>query len=281
MADAPRTLLVDFDIVVFKHALMNEHSVDWLDGTFVTFFTQTRAEYNIMQFLDKMLARCKCDTMLLFITGAFNYRYAVLPSYKHNRVNVEKPALMPALKEWAMTEYNVITVKGLEADDLLGIYATKDSNTVLATIDKDMKQIPCRLYLWNKDTLEDVSIKDADQWFYRQILTGDSTDGYAGCPGIGPKKADEILNNCLKRDWWSTIVSTYGELLDKAYTLKKMQDGGKDVPKKDWWTAYIKHCEDAGSAYGYALQQARVARICRVEDYNEENQTPILWTPKS
>ena len=280
-APGKRTLLVDFDIVLFKHAYANEFEVDWKDGTTVTLLNQSQAEYNIAQAIETLRKRCRCTDVILFVSGPFNFRYKVLPSYKHNRVDVEKPQLIEPLKEWAMQEYEVVYRQGMEADDMLGITATANKNTVLATIDKDLKQIPCKLYLWNKDILETVSIKEADKWFYRQVLTGDATDGYTGCPGIGPKKAEELLEGNLKRTWWKLIVGLYETTLEKARKIQEDQKNDKPVPKKkDWWTSYIKHCEDAGSAAAFALQTARVARICRVEDYDAVAHKPILWTPK-
>jgi len=276
----PRTLLVDFDIVLFKHAYAQEYEVDWKDGTTSTLLHQAKAEYSIDQSIETLRKRCRCDDVLLFVSGPFNFRYQVLPSYKHNRVHVEKPQLIEPLKTWAETEYTLIYQRGMEADDMLGIYASKNKHSVLATIDKDLKQIPCRLYLWNKDTLETISLRDADRWFFRQVLTGDPTDGYTGCPGIGPKKAEELLDGNLKKRWWSLIIKLYEDTLAKARKIKENQDVGMPVPKKDWWTVYIKHCESAGSAEAFALQTARVARICRHEDYDEKTGKPILWKPK-
>lgn len=276
-----RTILIDFDIIVFQFSYTHEIFVDWQDGTSVTLYRIEQAKYGIMNFIDRLVTRTKATNVVLCATGSFNFRYGVLPSYKHNRADVEKPHLIDDLKAWASTEYEYRTAKGFEADDLMGIYATKEPrNTVIATIDKDLKQIPARLYLWNRGTLEKIKLRDADLWFYRQVLTGDSTDGYGGCPGVGPVKADEILNSTLKRNWWKAIVEVYEETLKKAYVLVVKAAQGEKVPKRDWWTEYIELCEKAGGAQQYALQIARVARICRCTDANPEVTTPILWKPR-
>ena len=75
-----------------------------------------------------------------------------------------------------------------------------------------------------------------------QTLTGDVTDGYKGCPGVGEKKAETIL----KKGTWEEVL--------KAYEAAKLTE------------------QDA-------LQQARVARICRVEDFNYKLGDVNLWTP--
>ena len=67
--------------------------------------------------------------------------------------------------------------------------------------------------------------------FYKQILSGDPGDGYQGLKGIGPVKAEQILARYDREVWWSSIVEEY---IDRGLTEKD------------------------------ALQQARVARICRL-----------------
>ena len=72
---------------------------------------------------------------------------------------------------------------------------------------------------------------------------GDATDGYSGCPGIGPKTAEKVLEQGCD---WATVVGCF-----KAKGLS----------------------EEA------ALIQARVARICHAKDYDFEKKEVILWNP--
>ena len=80
--------------------------------------------------------------------------------------------------------------------------------------------------------------------FFFQTLVGDSVDNYKGCPGIGPKKATELLLS--KGVKWQTIIDAY----DKA-----------------------------GLSEDHALVQARVARILRYNDYDHDKQEVKLWEP--
>jgi 5'-3' exonuclease len=64
----------------------------------------------------------------------------------------------------------------------------------VVSIDKDMAQIPG----WHVNPTKDdfprwVSEEEADYFLALQWLTGDSTDGIPGLPGIGPKKAEKLL----------------------------------------------------------------------------------------
>lgn len=93
--------------------------------------------------------------------------------------------------EWA----DVIAEPRLEADDLMGIYASRDDDNeyVVCSIDKDLMMIP-GAHL-NLDSMKETVVHP-DQgraFFEKQILTGDSTDGIPGLKGCGPKGADKIL----------------------------------------------------------------------------------------
>ena len=79
----------------------------------------------------------------------------------------------------------------LEADDALGIYATANPGNVICSPDKDMRQIPGQLF----DMKETMSVNEAEgaKWHLIQTLAGDQTDGYAGVPGIGVKRAVSLF----------------------------------------------------------------------------------------
>lgn len=174
-----------------------------------------------------------------------NWREDVLPSYKQNRTK-PKPELVEELTAYAREHFDVVERPRLEADDVMGILGTLSPDKyILASVDKDLMQIPGIHYNWNTDEMIEVSEKEADYFFYLQVLTGDPTDGYKGCPGIGPKSAERILADA--EDPWRAIVETY---------------------------------ESKGLTEEDALVQARVARILRKEDYDYKKKQPRLWTPK-
>ena len=132
---------------------------------------------------------------------------------------------------------------GLEGDDRLGILATRPGNGIVVSDDKDLKGIPGQLFRPSKDELLEINVEDADRFFLTQVLTGDTTDGYKGVPGIGPKKAEVILGT---RPHWGAVEQ-----------------------------AFIK----AGLTKADALTQARLARILRWSDWDAEKGEPIPWKP--
>ncbi len=134
-------------------------------------------------------------------------------------------------------------MKELEADDAMGIYATAHPGNVIVSPDKDMKQIPGKLY-----NLEDnwvITEEEGAKWHMIQTLAGDQTDGYSGVPGIGVKRAETLFDK-------------------EGYS----------------WQTVIKAFEDKGLTEKDALLNARLARILTLDDYDTKRQEPILWTPE-
>jgi DNA polymerase-1 len=150
--------------------------------------------------------------------------------------------------EWLNETYGdrVVSNDILEADDYMGILATRPGapETIIVSDDKDMLTIPGKLFrLGRLSTIDD---NEARRYWMAQTLMGDPADGYKGCPGIGPARADKVLSKSGEQ--WENV---------KREFLK------------------------AGMTEDYAILQARLARILRYEDWDAATKTPILWTPKS
>ena len=140
------------------------------------------------------------------------------------------------------TEYEVVIMPTLEADDALGIYATQNPGNVICSPDKDMRQIPGRLF--DMSEMMNVDLSEGKKWHLVQTLAGDQTDGYAGVPGIGVKRAITLFEE--KGYSWKTVVEAFAE-----------KDLSEDV----------------------ALENARLAKILTADDYDFDKQQPILWSP--
>ncbi len=251
-----RTLLIDGDIDAYKIAARNQTTTDWGDGVqgVVTDATEAKAQIDVTyKRLKKMLGATR---LIVGLSDSTNFRKEILPSYKGNRKNVIKPALLAELKQYLTDNYEVFKRPTLEADDVLGILATMgdekgliEGERIVVSEDKDLKSIPGMLFNPRhpeRGTVE-ISVEQADLEHMRQTLTGDSTDGYGGCPGIGAAKVDKVLTKKTEGDTlWSLVVA-----------------------------AYVKK----GLTEADALVQARVARILRATDYDFINKRPVLWTP--
>jgi len=245
-----KVLLIDGDIIAYKHAAGAEEPVDWGDDIW-TLHTDTRKAKKMMNVEVETLATAlDADKILIALSSNSNFRQKVDANYKASRKKSRKPIGLPCLREELIHEWDAKVAPDLEADDLLGVWATDPmfeagSKKVIVSIDKDMKTIPC--YLYNQQHPEDgekeITLEAANWNHFFQTLVGDSTDGYAGCPTVGPTKAKRILD---AEPTWKQVVRAY-----KAQNLSE---------------------EDA-------LVQARLARILRIENYNYKNRKIRLWNP--
>lgn len=244
-----KVLLIDCDFLFYKFAHRNEYDIEW-DTDVVSHFTQPEvAKAEADGFIYGLVEKLKCETYILCMSDDNrNFRYKVLPTYKHNRDDSKRPELWLTIKTHLKESHPFLIMDTLEADDVLGILGSKDPEKyIVASLDKDLRTIPCTLFNWDKDTKpKRISEEDADRWFYTQVLMGDATDGYTGIPGVGIKKAEKILDQAM---------------ID-------------DVPV---WEAIKTAYESKGLSEEDALQQARVARILRCSDYI--NKEIVLWSP--
>ena len=82
----------------------------------------------------------------VYLSGVGNYRYGIATrkSYKGNR-DTPKPVHSKALVEH-LVKRGAIVSAGEEADDMLGIAATSNPGSVIASVDKDLLQIPGKHY---------------------------------------------------------------------------------------------------------------------------------------
>lgn len=247
-----RTLLIDGDILAYQAAAGVEKVICW-DGDCcfpVAHLTDARTVFEDR--LASILKDLKTESYIIALSDVVNFRRDILPTYKSNRDGKAKPVALKFLKDAILEEHPTYIRPGLEADDILGILSTRrvksKEERIIVSIDKDMRSIPGMFYHLNEQDVEIISEETADRWHMMQTLTGDTTDGYSGCPGIGPKKAEALLQGLTSyKEMWPVVVAAY---------------------------------EKAGYGEEEALCQARVARILRAEDYDFKNKEVKLWTPK-
>lgn len=278
---APLTALIDGDILVYQAAVMAEKEHRWDDGIWTYHADETEGEYKFLAMLEELVKRVGATDFIIALSepvAALNWRLGILPTYKSNRKTTRRPLIRKHLNEWAMSNFRdrVYLRPGLEGDDVLGILATHPTliagDKIVVSIDKDFKTIPGRHYNQGKDLFFEVNEEEADWWHIHQAITGDTTDGYAGCPGAGPTVADEICNEpYLSVPYTHTI--TRGKRKGETETRYKKE------PTDDRWAAVVSLYESKGLTEADALIQARVARICRHTDYDFKQKKVIPWTP--
>lgn len=182
----------------------------------------------------------------------FRNHVAVTKPYKGNRVKKnlteeeqlaikEQRKRINYAKHYMVTKYGAKLQVYVESEDMVAIRAYQHGleNVIIASIDKDMLQIPAEFYNYSKDEQFTVLQCKAEYNFWLQVLTGDATDNIPGLPGIGPKKAYKILEGVM------SLESEYDELL--AHTVAR---------------EYIKR----QLPYQYFVEQCRLLRMLRTSE---------------
>ena len=233
-------LLIDADYIVYKACAGAEDEIDWGDDVITVISSFSDA----MAFVERDLRKIKNEFMwdtpevVLFFSDSKNFRKKIYPDYKGHR-NRKKPCGYRRVISELSRYYEVIRLPELEADDAMGIYATAKPGNIICSPDKDMKQIPGKLY--NMETTVTITPEEGEQWHYIQTLAGDQTDGYSGVPGIGVKRATALFE-------------------EEGYT----------------WKTIVKAFEDKGLTEDDALMNARLAKILTNKEYDGR---VINWTP--
>lgn len=232
--------IIDGDSILYKAAIKGTTEIDWGDGK--TQHYDLDVSWQLIEEVVKRIAAQTHSSSFLFCLSDNRpnyFRYDFYTQYKKGRP-ASKPPLYPQVLKMVQDKYPTLVEPRLEADDLLGLLSNLEGCT-LVSMDKDLKQIPGKLYNWDKDNLSRTSLAEADYQFFYQCLVGDSCDGYPGLPKVGDKKAKILLNaDCS----WGAVV--------KAYEAKGLS-------KDD------------------ALIQARVARILRPGEYDWDTKEIKLW----
>ncbi|MGR2681481.1 hypothetical protein [Chromobacterium haemolyticum] len=205
-------LIYDLDAIAFRACAGAERDINWGDGLWSVY----AEESDILKCLKTVLdahkqavlkhyskEQFKQAEIVYVLSEGDNWRIKYEPTYKASRRKETKINRKPVGYQWLIdyvkSSCYVESRDGLEGDDVAGILATSDTDkyeNVIVALDKDFKTIPGKFIRLTDNKLNELSALDAYRNLITQTLTGDITDGYPGCSGIGEKKAKEILEDC-------------------------------------------------------------------------------------
>ena len=219
-------LLLDADQFAYRCAFACERAVDFGNNTIAKWADKKE----IACALEDMIEQARMDTSLSDVyfghSSDTNFRKDLWPSYKANRDPKAKPVGLKHALQYLRDKYPVLEHPRLEADDILGVYGHKWKSSVIWANDKDFLTVPCNLF--RKGDMHWISEEQADKNLMIQTITGDSTDNFKGCEGIGPVKAMRYLEEFGYS--WANVLTFF-------------QKCGYDIV--------------------YACTMAKLARICR------------------
>ncbi|HDR9130820.1 TPA: hypothetical protein QDA91_001917 [Burkholderia vietnamiensis] len=186
--------LIDGDEAIYKACVIKVEETDWEAETVTDRFpTFEEARDKYMEIIQEWVEAVDADSYRVCLSPKERglFRRGLYRDYKSGRS--EKPEAYAPLEDWVRAR-GAIWYPGLEADDVMGYLS--GAGKVICSNDKDMKTVPGQLYITGKKKLVTITETRADwQWMY-QTLMGDSTDGFGGCIGCGPKGAEAVLEGC-------------------------------------------------------------------------------------
>lgn len=213
--------IIDADILIYRFGFASNN-----DSEDVAIRTMAHFLENLI-----MIDLPLCTQWSLHLTGKNNFRHdvAVTATYKGNRKS-EKPKHYHLLREYLVYAWDAVIWDGFEADDAIAIEATElNGEGVIVSLDKDLDQVVGWHYNFVKDNLYYINQQTASFNFYKQFLTGDAVDNIKGVHGIGPKKAEKLLEGKTDAEMWEVIVEHLGyeraiENGHLLYMLRSTQD---------------------------------------------------------
>jgi 5'-3' exonuclease len=209
-------LLCDLDIVLYRclHATKEQG-----------FYAGIRAADNTV---DRILDRFDypSDTSLV-LSGPGNFRKDFCSTYKSNRKPESRPPYLFEAKEYFKKYWGALESRGEEADDLIAQMI--NDNCVVATLDKDYKQLGVPLYNFVKNELIEVS--NPEYWFWLQMLVGDQADSIEGLtnptklhhkqpPNFTEATAHEVLKDKSPEEMKQLVQGLYQQIHGDAWFEK-------------------------------------------------------------
>ena len=187
--------------------------------------TLPKAKKKFKEHFNTVLNSLFTEDYVMAMGGPDNFRVDLYEGYKRSKSRLNssstKPEWFNDLKLWTTKYYDgCIMTDNCEADDMLRVWALEakkaDINSVVVSIDKDLHCIPGTHFNPKTKAIEQISEEWANYFYWKQLLMGDSVDNIPGIKGIGPKKAEKVLEGSVGNDEHKKRISieyskVYGE----------------------------------------------------------------------
>lgn len=194
----------------------------------------------IKQSIDSIISSILINTKVNKYLGYVGYtraqfRYDAYPEYKANRKDREPLPFYKEAKQHMVDHWQFIPLHGIEADDVVNMLRIKIDNSFICAIDKDLLQLEGTHYNYKTNEWVTTSKQEADLFFWKSMIIGDSTDNIKGLEGKGKVFADILLMNIDDEDSlrylvFEEYINQYGEYkgIEKFYQnykCLKIMDG--------------------------------------------------------
>ena len=161
-------LLIDADIIAFKASAGAETPIKWDEDLWTLHCFESDVAARVDDQISKLVDEAPVQDCILALSDKDNYRKKLASYYKANRSNVRKPMLLKWAKQYMIDNYNTVIYKNLEADDVLGILGSSNSETIIWSEDKDLQTIPAKHWI-DGEVVEQVKKKQTITSLFKRL----------------------------------------------------------------------------------------------------------------
>jgi len=230
---------------------------------------RTDFRYDFQKTVQSLAESYKCTNIIITADwGASTYRKNISPDYKQNRkdkfaeqTEQEKIAFEEFFEEFEESltvlaeDYPVLRYKGVEADDIAAhLVKEKDKYGLeyiwLISSDRDwdllIQETVSRFsYVTRKevrlDNWEEHYNVSPEEYISMKCLTGDKGDNVAGIPGIGPKRAEQLI----KEHGDAMDIYNMLPLVSKYKYIQALNENAEQLLVNYELMDLITYCDDA------------------------------------
>jgi 5'-3' exonuclease len=222
-------------------------------------------KYDYIRTIESLAKSYNAGTIIVCADGGSSYRKEIYPEYKANRKERYAEQTEQEAKEFEMfmaefadtltlikEKYPVFHFRGVEADDIAA-YITKNfdfDDCWLISSDKDWDLlINDKVSRFSTVTRKETTVHnwdehydfDRDDYITFKCLTGDKGDNVPGVPGVGPKRAVQLMEQ------YGTVFDIYDAcpLEGKYKYIQAVNENAEQLLQNVELMDLIAYCEDA------------------------------------
>ncbi len=222
-------------------------------------------KYDYIRTIESLAKSYKAGTIIICADGGSSYRKEIFPEYKANRKERFADQTEQEAKEFEMfmaefsdtltlirQKYPVFHFRGVEADDIAA-YITKNvdyDECWLISSDKDWDLlINDKVSRFSTVTRKETTVHNWDEHYDFEIedyisfkcLTGDKGDNVPGVPGVGPKRATQLMEQ------YGSVFDIYDACpLEGRYKyIQSVNENAEQLLMNVELMDLLTYCEDA------------------------------------
>ena len=222
-------------------------------------------KYDYIRTIESLAKSYNAGTIIVCADGGSSYRKEIYPEYKANRKERFADQTEQEAKEFEMfmaefsdtltlikKKYPVFHFRGVEADDIAA-YITQSAeydDCWLISSDKDLDLlISDKVSRFSTVTRKETTVHNWDEHYDFEVedyitfkcLTGDKGDNVPGVPGVGPKRAVQLMEQ------YGTVFDIYDACpIEGRYKyIQAVNENAEQLLQNVELMDLVTYCEDA------------------------------------